>query len=91
MQTIMKWLMAANGMIWTFLLAQNAVRHFVFGWGATVEVILIGLVPLVGLLAELVIIRLYRRNRFAAALWICVPSTLIAVLYLIIAEMPGSV
>ncbi|MGA7713261.1 MAG: hypothetical protein WCA81_15255 [Rhizomicrobium sp.] len=89
MQKTLKWFAIVGGMMWTMLCVQNLVRHFVFGWGATPDVIVYGCVPAVGILIEVVIWRLYRARRFAAGIWMAVPTSLLAALYLINAEMPG--
>ncbi|MDR3527916.1 MAG: hypothetical protein P4L57_11610 [Rhizomicrobium sp.] len=89
MQKALKWFTIVGGVIWTGLCIQNLVRHFVFGWGATTEVIVYGLVPVLGLLAAMIIWRLNRSGRYIAGMWVSAPSALFAILYLINAEMPG--
>lgn len=89
MRNSTKYLAALDGAIWGFLLIQNIYRYS-NGWGHELWVALFGLLPLIGLILVAVTLRLEKTNRAATAFILSMISTVVGLLYFILAESPSA-
>ena len=82
---------AITAIPWGFLLFQNLERYFVFGWGHTLLIDLVGLVPLLGIIAAIVVFWFFQAHRARAGAWLAVTSIAFAVLYFLAVESPTAI